>query len=170
MIFYLQQLNILPVLQISPELHPERSEKIDDVPIYPKYIHDNTPNKHPKNYQSLGTLLIGFFEYYTNFDYGSQCISIRLGKLISKNNSFFKNTATPQIFCVEDPFIVIENTARTVSNHSLADIRAEFNRAFQLLKQRKSLSSIFQEPKKIKKERDKWKMEEISYIPYNKKK
>lgn len=52
-------------------------------------------------------------------------------------------TSTPQNFCVEDPFIIPENCARTCGSHALVRIRAEFNMAFNVLSETGNLQEIF---------------------------
>lgn len=110
------------------------------------------------NEQSIGELLIEFFRFYAlQFDYNQMCISVRLGNIIPKSETLMSQTSTPQNFCVEDPFIIPENCARTCGSHALVRIRAEFNLAFNLLLETGNLQEILKVPnKKRQKELETW--------------
>jgi len=107
-------------------------------------------------------LLIKFFKYFaTQFNYNTDCVCVRLGQIIPKQESPMFYTTTPQLFCVEDPLILSENCARTVAEHSLPHIRAEFNRAYVLLSKATDFAIICEIPKqKRKQEVSEWQVED----------
>lgn len=80
---------------------------------------EELPDFSSKNLQSLGELLLGFFNYYSYmYRYASDVISIRLGCTIDKetarNHVNNKNTPTQwRWICIEEPFDRT-NTARSV--------------------------------------------------------
>uniref|UniRef100_A0A1I8B2U0 PAP-associated domain-containing protein n=1 Tax=Meloidogyne hapla TaxID=6305 RepID=A0A1I8B2U0_MELHA len=105
-----------------------------DVPIlpnlqflYPEYFHyfrpldemklfENLPKpipEIPKNNLSVGELLIGFFNYFYNFDYDKYAISVCRG-CIYPRSELPRNTRRFKIF-IEEPFD-FKNTARCVTN------------------------------------------------------
>lgn len=104
-----------------------------------------TSNRH-----SVGALLGGFFEYYSAKHYGSsfnwmqQVISLRTaGGLLSKEQKGWVKAVTEEgegkrvqhryLFCIEDPFELGHNVARTVTHPGIVAIRDEFRRANNIL-------------------------------------
>ncbi|GAA5878104.1 hypothetical protein JCM16303_002847 [Sporobolomyces ruberrimus] len=97
-----------------------------------------------QNVESTGELLIDFFKYFANsFDYTKSVISIRsergtLGKEEKGWNSDIE--FDPEMIvrdlhklCIEDPFALDYNVARTVTKDGLYTIRGEFMRAVRIL-------------------------------------
>ncbi|GAA5856419.1 hypothetical protein JCM5353_008673 [Sporobolomyces roseus] len=97
-----------------------------------------------QNTESTGELLIDFFRYFANtFDYTKSVISIRsekgtLGKEEKGWNSDIE--FDPEMIvrdlhklCIEDPFALDYNVARTVTKDGLYTIRGEFMRAVRIL-------------------------------------
>nr|OQO26516.1 hypothetical protein B0A51_05908 [Rachicladosporium sp. CCFEE 5018] len=107
-----------------------------------------TPNR-----QSIGSLLAGFFTYYSSqggypqFHWMNEVISVRTqGGLMSKQDKGWVKAVTEEgegkkvqhryLFCVEDPFEISHNVARTVTHAGIVAIRDEFRRAWRILRAR----------------------------------
>ncbi|KAK6438298.1 hypothetical protein LTR95_005507 [Oleoguttula sp. CCFEE 5521] len=107
-----------------------------------------TPNR-----QSVGSLLAGFFTYYSSqggypqFHWMNEVISVRTqGGLLSKQDKGWTKAVTEEgegkkvqhryLFCVEDPFELSHNVARTVTHAGIVAIRDEFRRAWRILRAR----------------------------------
>ncbi|KAK6430431.1 hypothetical protein LTR95_013414 [Oleoguttula sp. CCFEE 5521] len=105
-----------------------------------------TPNR-----QSIGALLAGFFTYYSSqggypqFHWMNEVISLRSqGGLISKQDKGWTKAVTEEgegkkvqhryLFCIEDPFELSHNVARTVTHAGIVAIRDEFRRAWRILR------------------------------------
>jgi terminal uridylyltransferase len=104
-----------------------------------------------RNTQTLGTLLAGFFQYYSSqggypsFHWMGQVLSLRTkGGLLSKEEKGWVKAVTEQgagkqvqhryLFCIEDPFEQSHNVARTVTHNGIVAIRDEFRRAQRILR------------------------------------
>lgn len=103
------------------------------------------------NTQSLGSLLLGFFQYYSSlvsgpqFIWKSQVLSLRTpGGILSKEEKGWTRAVTEEgeggrriqqryLFCIEDPFELAHNVARTVTHHGIVAIRDEFRRGMRIL-------------------------------------
>ena len=46
--------------------------------------YDDIPTFHSNNKMTLGELFVGFFEYYNNFDFNADVISVRTGHILSR--------------------------------------------------------------------------------------
>ncbi|RKP13950.1 hypothetical protein BJ684DRAFT_19602 [Piptocephalis cylindrospora] len=94
---------------------------------------------------SLATLLLGFFHFYAfEFDYTRNVVSPRLGQPLSRVDKGWtrKTQAGRSMLCVEDPFILEKNTARTASAVSIHGIRWEFERAWRCLTEGQGLPDL----------------------------
>ncbi|MCJ1334896.1 Zinc finger, CCHC domain-containing protein [Bachmanniomyces sp. S44760] len=114
-----------------------------------------------KNRQSLGSLLVGFFEYYAvqgnfspagGFSWTIQVLSLRTpGGILTKQQKGWTGAKTTTseapiagleakeikhryLFAIEDPFETEHNVARTVIHSGIVNIRDEFRRANQAIK------------------------------------
>jgi DNA polymerase sigma len=167
---FLQHKKILPILPLK---NAENSEK-------PEYVY-NTQFTSPSSSPSIAELLIEFFEYFLKFDYVNKAITLRTeeGILPKSTTAIASQTKTPMVFVLEDPFIVIENTARTISNHSLHDIRqvdkrkfcnrhcrVELNRAYQTLTSTKNVAELCAPVKNKRKERSPFELPPLEYMNY----
>ena len=102
------------------------------------------------NCESLGSLLVGFFYYYSSaggypqFHWMKDVLSLRInGGLQSKEEKGWTKAVTEEgegkkvqhryLFCIEDPFELSHNVARTVTHNGIVAIRDEFRRAKRIL-------------------------------------
>jgi terminal uridylyltransferase len=106
------------------------------------------------NNESLGSLLAGFFQYYSSlgggggksrpFHWTREVLSLRTrGGILTKDEKGWVKAATEEsegkriqhryLFAIEDPFELAHNVARTVTHNGIVAIRDEFRRAFRLL-------------------------------------
>ena len=87
-----------------------------------------------ENKETLGELLFHFFRRYAyDLDYEKNVVSVREGKLISKEGKkwhFMQNNR----LCVEEPFNVERNLGNTADDTSVRGIHLELRRAFDLVK------------------------------------
>lgn len=90
-----------------------------------------------KNKASLGELLFQFFRFYAHeFDYDKQCISIRLGRKVSKQEKGW-HIGINNHLCVEEPFNTIRNLGNTADEYSFRGLHLELRRAFDLISEGK---------------------------------
>lgn len=104
-----------------------------------------TANRDP-----LGSLLAGFFHYYSSqgggvtFTWMQEVLSLRsIGGLLTKEEKGWVKSVTEEgegkkiqhryLFCIEDPFELNHNVARTVTHKGIVAIRDEFRRARRIL-------------------------------------
>ncbi|CAB07197.1 PAP-associated domain-containing protein [Caenorhabditis elegans] len=100
-------------------------------------IADKLPTS-PPNTWSLGELLIGFFQYYNEFDFTNFGFSIRSGQVIPRENLPRDLINSPIV--VEEPFDAI-NTARTVRDVShMKSIKSAFRCAVQIISSNKNFT------------------------------
>lgn len=167
---------ILPLLSVNGEQEQAEilkkvtkmpAENPDGLIVFPTYEIPKPEVWVVENTEKIAELLVEFFRFYTQFDYARDCISVRSGKPIPKTSTLIVQTTTPTVICVEDPFILTENCARTVTAQSVVHIRAEFNRAYSLLSGKAGGSEICDFDKvcevprnKRQKEIDLWKLPE----------
>ncbi|GAA6060895.1 hypothetical protein JCM10212_000178 [Sporobolomyces blumeae] len=96
------------------------------------------------NVESTGELLIDFFQYFAStYDYASSVISIRSEAGILKKEEKGWHAAVEfdpempirdlHMLCIEDPFALDYNVARTVTGDGLYTIQGEFARAHRIL-------------------------------------
>lgn len=102
------------------------------------------------NHESLGSLLAGFFQYYSSqggfpqFHWMGEVLSLRTaGGIMSKADKGWVKAVMEEgegkkiqhryLFCIEDPFELAHNVARTVTHNGIVAIRDEFRRARRIL-------------------------------------
>lgn len=82
------------------------------------------------NEESIGQLLFQFFRRYGHeIDYESSVISVRTGKLLSKQEKRWQ-LATNNRLCVEEPFNTDRNLANTADDTAFRGLHLEIRRAF----------------------------------------
>ncbi|KAI8632740.1 hypothetical protein F5Y19DRAFT_328564 [Xylariaceae sp. FL1651] len=90
-----------------------------------------------KNKSTLGELLFQFFRFFAHeFDYSLHVLSVRLGKLITKNDKKWHLAINNQL-CVEEPFNTGRNLGNTADDTAFRGIHLELRRAFDLIAQGK---------------------------------
>jgi terminal uridylyltransferase len=102
------------------------------------------------NRDSLGSLLAGFFQYYSSMGQGpqfrwtQQVLSLRTERgILTKEAKGWVKATTEEgegkkiqhryLYCIEDPFELTHNVARTVTHNGIVAIRDEFRRAYRIL-------------------------------------
>ncbi|GAA5911140.1 hypothetical protein JCM5296_007500 [Sporobolomyces johnsonii] len=144
---HVKQPPVLPNLQRLPLPHPTPLEELtyeghdisffDDLELLPSVFQS-------LNTDSSGELLVDFFRYFAkSFDYAHSVISVRSEKgVLGKEQKGWHTDIEfdPEMIvrdlhklCIEDPFALDYNVARTVTRDGLYTIRGEFMRAFRLL-------------------------------------
>eukprot|EP00794_Sanderia_malayensis_P000393 gene393-1027_t len=95
------------------------------------------------NTQTLGELILGFFEYYSTFDWLRKGISIREGRIIQRPPRVRSNDTC---IYVEDPYEERRNAARGVyKEYTWNNILAKFQRANRFLRDGKSYRNLIEE-------------------------
>lgn len=143
---------------VLPSLHRRRSEKVaaKQTPETTDSIPPTETTNHPvrrqaldassfdddleelrgfgsANTSTLGTLLFGFFRYYAyEIDYDTAVISVREGKVLSKEYKGWHLLQNNRI-CVEEPFNTSRNLGNTADDSSSRGLHIELRRAFDLL-------------------------------------
>lgn len=122
-----------PVLTSLRKHYPEHFTVDSDVDSLPHInTSDFVPPNTSTNKDSLGKLFAGFLEYYDRFRWDTDVMSVREGRVLSREDSPVFREA--KFICIEEPFELC-NTARTVyelGNFNL--IKREIQRAMQRLK------------------------------------
>jgi len=120
-------------------------------------LHAARSGQLTRNNMSVGALLRGFFQYYAStsqpYSYGpkppsfywtNEVLSLRTqGGVRMKSEKGWTGAKTTisngkevrnrYLFCIEDPFELDHNVARTVTHHGIVAIRDEFRRAWRIL-------------------------------------
>lgn len=87
------------------------------------------------NYESLGGLLYAFFRKFAyEFDYQTQVISVRSGRLLTKiEKGWNKGIESSRLLCIEEPFDTRRNLGNSADASSVRGLQLEFQRAVQVL-------------------------------------
>ncbi|PHZ15376.1 Nucleotidyltransferase [Rhizopus microsporus ATCC 52813] len=87
------------------------------------------------NRETLGGLLYAFFRRYGfEFDYRSQVISVRSGKVLSRQEKgWHKGPESQQLLCVEEPFDVHRNLGNSANEEAVHGLILEFQRAVHII-------------------------------------
>lgn len=142
-IYYLQsvcQPAVLPVLQ---KLDKEKFNAKTD--IRSLRLNESSYSWTSKNIQTLGELFMGFIDYYSDFNFEDNVISIRLGELIPRDCLSREEqdaTRSSSYMKIEEPFD-LSNTARSVYEiYTFKEIRNIFKRTNLMLKSKKDYESV----------------------------
>lgn len=132
----------IPCLQV---LYPDRFGP--NVEIHSLDLQEELPPFLSDNRQSLGELFLGFLHYFSTFNYNQFAMSVREGRVVSKDECRFvrapKNDVTQwKLLCIEEPFD-LTNTARCVYDvNTFEHIKSIFRGSYEMLVQTKDLSTI----------------------------
>ncbi|KHO01335.1 PAP/25A-associated [Metarhizium album ARSEF 1941] len=86
-----------------------------------------------KNKSSVAELLFQFFRFYAHeFDYDKHVLTIRQGKLLTKQEKRWNYAVNNQL-CVEEPFNISRNLGNTADEYAFRGVHLELRRAFDLL-------------------------------------
>ncbi|CAO3691241.1 unnamed protein product [Rhizopus microsporus] len=87
------------------------------------------------NRETLGGLLYAFFRRYGfEFDYKTQVISVRSGKVLSRQEKgWHKGPESQQLLCVEEPFDVHRNLGNSANEEAVHGLIMEFQRAVHII-------------------------------------
>ncbi|KAG2203644.1 hypothetical protein INT47_011738 [Mucor saturninus] len=87
------------------------------------------------NYESLGGLLYAFFRKFAyEFDYQTQVISVRSGRLLTKiEKGWHKGIESKRLLCIEEPFDTRRNLGNSADAASVIGLQLEFQRAVHIL-------------------------------------
>ena len=147
---------VIPNLQHIAKVEDSRNQKTD-IELFEgydiRYIQDmsmldyrRSIGKMTKNMQDVGTLLRGFFRYYSDprgFHWKNEAISIRTqGGILLKTSKGWteakvggpsNSVRLRYMLSIEDPFELEHNIGRTVGFAGASAIRDEFNRAWFII-------------------------------------
>lgn len=119
---------ILPSLQ--KRVHQKQDAADDSLPKFDDDM-DALSGFGSENKQSLGELFFEFFRYYGHeLDYEKNVISVREGKLISKEDKGWHLLQNNRL-CVEEPFNTSRNLGNTADDTSFRGVHIELRRAFK---------------------------------------
>ncbi|PUU74131.1 hypothetical protein B9Z19DRAFT_1001661 [Tuber borchii] len=94
------------------------------------------------NKETLGELLFAFFKKYGHeLDYEKKVISVRHGKLLSKEEKNWQYLQNNRL-CVEEPFNFTRNLGNTADDSSVRGLHLEFRRAHKILAEDADLAAV----------------------------
>ncbi|KAI0487623.1 hypothetical protein F4859DRAFT_264072 [Xylaria cf. heliscus] len=126
----LRQPPILPALHQRP--HQKLPRQDGEIASFADDV-DKLRGFGDTNKSSLGALLFDFFRFFAyEFDYSSNVLSVRLGKLISKHDKKWHLALNNQL-CVEEPFNINRNLGNTADDTAFRGIHLELRRAFDFI-------------------------------------
>lgn len=87
------------------------------------------------NHESVGGLLYAFFRKFAyEFDYATQVISVRYGKILSRlEKGWHQGLEGCRMLCIEEPFDVRRNLGNSADAASVKGLHLEFERAVNVL-------------------------------------
>ncbi|GMT10636.1 hypothetical protein PFISCL1PPCAC_1936, partial [Pristionchus fissidentatus] len=122
---------ILPNLQVLYHTRFGERPELSDLNLFGEFT-PPLPRRIP-NEQSVGEVLIGFFEYYSRFDFTLSAISIRKGMVFPRSQLPAETTKAPLF--IEEPFDG-KNTARCVRREYMGAIRTAFQHGAESFRKR----------------------------------
>lgn len=149
-IHFLQCAMSPPVLPCLHQMCPDKFQVLHDITTI-DILEKLDLEWKSENTQPLGELFLRFLDYYSNFNFSRNAISVRTGGVLlieeCKNVKSAKNDPNHwQTLCIEEPFD-LTNTARSTYNGEIFEkIKNVFYRSWRQLKEFKSLDAVFREP------------------------
>ncbi|KAI6085259.1 hypothetical protein F4821DRAFT_261100 [Hypoxylon rubiginosum] len=133
MIIAFLQIRQPPVLPALHQRHQQKLAKKDsEIASFADDV-DKLKGFGGKNKSSLGELLFQFFRFYAHeFDYSTQVLSVRLGKVLTKKEKKWHFAPNNQL-CVEEPFNIGRNLGNTADDTAFRGLHMELRRAFDLI-------------------------------------
>ncbi|RWA03497.1 hypothetical protein EKO27_g11608 [Xylaria grammica] len=126
----LRQPPVLPALHQRP--HQKLPRQDGEIAAFADDI-DSLRGFGEKNKSTLGELLFEFFRFFAHeFDYSSNALSVRLGKIITKHEKKWHLALNNQL-CVEEPFNTNRNLGNTADDTAFRGIHLELRRAFDAI-------------------------------------
>ncbi|KAI1365308.1 hypothetical protein F5Y08DRAFT_187140 [Xylaria arbuscula] len=130
----LRQPPLLPALHQRP--HQKLPRQDGEIADFADDI-DKLRGFGEENQSTLGELLFEFFRFFAyEFDYSTNVLSVRLGKLVPKFDKNWHLALNNQL-CVEEPFNTNRNLGNTADDTAFRGIHIELRRAFDLIAQGK---------------------------------
>uniref|UniRef100_A0AC34GCS2 PAP-associated domain-containing protein n=1 Tax=Panagrolaimus sp. ES5 TaxID=591445 RepID=A0AC34GCS2_9BILA len=152
MVLHYLQILKEPVLPSLQHLYPKRFHGKNDIRTlnlsHPLEEISSESNFKGTNISSLGTLLIGFFDYYAHqYNYDTNAISIRLGRKVQRCDVIkIKHTTFWGPICIEEPF-TRSNTAHSIYDERVFNsIKQKFQDAYEILSTTHDLNKLIQPP------------------------
>ncbi|KAI1277286.1 hypothetical protein F5Y07DRAFT_398543 [Xylaria sp. FL0933] len=128
----LRQPPVLPALHQRP--HQKLPRQDGEIAAFADDV-DKLRGFGEKNESTLGELLFEFFRFFAHeFDYSTNVLSVRMGKLITKNEKKWHLALNNQL-CVEEPFNINRNLGNTADDTAFRGIHLELRRAFDCIAQ-----------------------------------
>ncbi|KAI2639361.1 hypothetical protein GGS21DRAFT_426801 [Xylaria nigripes] len=126
----LRQPPVLPALHQRP--HQKLPRKDGEIAAFADDV-DALRGFGAKNQATLGELLFEFFRFFAHeFDYSTNALSVRLGRLITKREKKWDLALNNQL-CVEEPFNTNRNLGNTADDTAFRGIHIELRRAFDCI-------------------------------------
>ncbi|XP_012277794.1 poly(A) RNA polymerase, mitochondrial isoform X2 [Orussus abietinus] len=126
-IFYLQHAQILPPLQYLIATATKEDTRVTDSCVNCTFVRNvNNLEWRIKNAESLHDLLQGFFQYYSNFNFGLKGISLEVGHEIAKPDN-----SSPGMY-IKNPLEPWLNVSKNVSVDQVERLRSAFKLASQI--------------------------------------
>ncbi|TYJ54442.1 hypothetical protein B9479_004858 [Cryptococcus floricola] len=151
-LYFLVHVKQPPVLPNLQRIMPMRPLEEEEVMLEGRnvYFFDDVETLRREwssvNFESVGELLVDFFRYFSHdFQFNNSVLSLRAGQLTKESKGWVNDIDVGGLnemardrnrLCIEDPFEISYNVARTVTKDGLYTIRGEFMRATRILTQR----------------------------------
>lgn len=119
LISYLQNCDppVLPRLQEDFRSDNRERRLVDNWDTSFAQVETSLLQRWPKNKESCAQLLIGYFDYYSRFDFRNFVVQCRREMILSKMEKEW-----PRPLCVEDPFDLSHNLSSGVNKKSMLPI------------------------------------------------
>lgn len=129
-LFYLQSMKVLPPIKLLVDQASSKDKRLSDDGVNCTFLRDITklqfhPSIPEQSSDSLTTLLFGFFEYYAQFDFNINGISLNLGMPIPKPEY--------SALYINNPLEKGLNVSKNVSFEELERLKVELRNALWIL-------------------------------------